>query len=92
MVIKLIVKHWTSGGRSLAKIDKGELLEVEEDGERRPAKTADPGVAFRWLQDNGYSVGPRTWLDSVGHIRRRAYVFFDDESNKAYDQKEKTAS
>lgn len=73
--IRLIVRHRTSGGATLPQIDKGELLEVIEDGAKRPAKTPDPDVAFRWLEQNGYQPTSRPWLDPAGYMRRRAYTF-----------------
>jgi len=74
--IALIVRYRTSGGRSIPHtLGDGELVEVAIDGVQRPAKTADVGTAYTWLQAQGFQPAGFQWLDRAGYSRRRKQVY-----------------
>lgn len=66
--ISLVIKYWTpshiTGG-------DGRLLEVIVDGEKRPAKTPDPNIAYKWLMRQGFKPATFMWLDRPGGLSRR---------------------
>ena len=77
----LIVKFRTTGGRHLPRaLDGGKLVEVEIDGQRRPAKTTMVGTAYNWLQAQGFEPAGFEWMDRAGYIRRRKQTYRKEES------------